>query len=328
MELVLAGAKLQGCREIITAGGLGSHHILAAAALGGRQGFRVIGLFFCQPVTERVKKNLLLEKKFGTEMHFVRDYPGLAGGYLRFYLREKLSGNKPLLLMPGGSNPLTTIGYINCMVEIQDQLETMALAEPEAVFAAAGTGGTAAGLLAGLALGGSGTSLHAVRVVQPAILRAKRISGLASGALARLAGYEPGINAAPASVLGRKLYLEDNYLGGGYGFFSEKAGEAAKMFRDLEGIELEECYTAKAAAALIDYCRRTGSGKNRRPVVFVHTAASTGHIDAAQLPKPAELPAEFQWCFSDEPRNCRCTLRRQNYSFCTAVRTAGWSWPC
>lgn len=324
LELILSAAKRRGCREIITAGGLGSHHVLVTAALGGRAGFHIVGLFFCQPVTERVKNNLLLEQAFGTEMHFVKDYYGLVRGYLRFYLARKLSGRKPLLLMPGGSSSLTTIGYINCMMEIEEQIRDMEFPEPEAIFTAAGTGGTAAGLLAGMALNRSDTKLHAVRVVQPAILNSSRISGLAAGALARLAKQDAGVKMIPSRELEQNLCLEDEYLGEGYGFSSEKTREAVKIFRDLEGIELEECYTAKAAAALLDYCSRPGSDK---PVVFVHTADSTDHAAARNLHDPLQLPDSFHWCFSDEALNCRCGLQKQNYSFCTVTRRPGWRWP-
>jgi D-cysteine desulfhydrase len=327
LELILAKAKAKGSREIITAGGLGSHHILATAALGNRSGYRVRGLFFCQPVTDHVKKNLLLNQYFGTEMHFVKDYYGLVRGYLWHYIFGLSSGKKPLLLMPGGSNSLTTIGYVNCLLEIADQLAGLKLPKPDALFAAAGTGGTAAGLLAGLQLENQFalTNLHAVRVVQPAILSKERICKLAATSLKLLARLEEQVDPVSASAMDQQLTLEDGYLGEGYGFSSPKTREACQLFNDLEGIELEECYTAKAAAALIDYCRR-GRG---RPglVIFVNTAAHPSCYNSIDLPEPAALPEAFQWCFSDEPRNCQCGLQKQNYPFCSTVSQPGWRWP-
>ncbi len=326
LELILADAEKRGCREIITAGGLGSHHVLATAALGKEYGFRVIGLFFCQPVTERVKENLLLEHSFGTEMHFVKDYPGLVFGYIRFYINSSMAGRKPLLLMPGGSNDLSTIGYVNCVLEIQEQLKSSGTPEPAAIFTAAGTGGTAAGLLAGLALCSTGTKLHAVRVVRPEILPASRITGLASGALNRLAQQNIKAAAIEQGSLDGRLELETDYLGSGYGFTTKKASEAIKLFRELEGIELEECYTAKAAAALIDYCGRTRQ-IDGRPVIFIHTASTTHPRAGKKLPEPEALPAAFRWCFKDEARRCRCSLQKQNKSFCAAISQPGWRWP-
>ena len=326
LELILADASRRGCRDIITAGGLGSNHVLATAALSKESGFKVIGLFFCQPVTARVRENLLFVHSFGTEMHFVKDYPGLVLGYIRFYLSSSIAGRKPLLLMPGGSSDLSTIGYINCVLEIYEQLEAAKLEEPAAIFTAAGTGGTAAGLLAGLALRRSEAKLHAVRVVRPEILSANRITGLAAGALARLAKEKIGIAPIDRQQLEDRLELEKDYLGPGYGFTTEKALEAIKLFRELEGIELEECYTAKAAAALIDYCRANGQAR-RGPVIFINTASST-HTRAGEiLSGPEALPAGFRWCFSDEGRRCRCSLQKQNKPFCAAISQPGWRWP-
>jgi len=326
LELILAKANRKGCREIITAGGLGSHHILATAALGSRAGYRVRGLFFCQPVTDHVKKNLLLDQYFGTEMHFVKDYFGLVRGYLWHYFSGLAFGKKPLLLMPGGSNRLTTIGYVNCLLEIADQLAGLEQPIPDALFTAAGTGGTAAGLLAGLQLENrlTLTNLHAVRVVQPEILSKKRICKMAAASLKLLASLERQIVPLQASALDQRLILEDGYLGEGYGFSSDKTREACQLFKELEGIELEACYTAKAAAALIDYCRRERG--RRGLVIFVNTAAHPSCYNGIDLPEPAALPEAFRWCFSDTPRNCHCGLQKQNYPFCSAVSRPGWRW--
>lgn len=327
LELILAHAKKRGCREIITAGGLGSNHILATAALGREVGLNVVGLFFCQPVTEKVRRNLLLEHSFGTEMHFVKDYFGLVRGYLQHYLSRSLAKRKPLLLMPGGSSNLSTIGYINCLLEIDEQLHTMNLPEPEAIFCAAGTGGTAAGLLAGLNFRNiSVTTLHAVRVVRPSILPPSRITGLAAGALNYLASRGIPVEDARAHQLKRQLYLEESFAGEGYGFSTVDAKEAAKIFLELEGIELEECYTAKAAAALITYCRSQDAG-GENPVIFIHTASASHNPSDHELPDPKDLPDDFQWCFSDEARHCHCSLQKQNNSFCTVISRPGWHWP-
>jgi len=327
LELILARAKEEGRRVIITAGGLGSHHVLATAALGKQFGFHTIGLFFCQPVTERVRHNLLLEHNYGTEMHFVKDYFGLIIYYFRFYLEHLARGRKPLLLMPDGSDSLSTLGYLNCLLEIQEQLKDLCLPEPEAIFTAAGTGGTAAGLLAGLSLCGlKKTKLHAVRVVRPSILPPTRILRLAKGAISYLAKNGAKTNNINLEQLGENLHLEKDFAGEGYGFSTAEAKEAVTLFRELEGIELEECYTAKAAAALIAYCRDSHDGEEGT-VIFVHTASTTHNNPGRKLPDPKELPAAFQWCFSNEARQCRCGLQKQNSSFCRAISQPGWHWP-
>lgn len=325
LELIFADALRRGCKEIVTAGGLGSHHVLAVAALGSELNLNTTGLFFCQPVTEHVRQNLLLERSFGTQMHFVRDYTGVAAAYLKCCFGGRLTpGRRPYLLMPGGSGTLSTLGYLNAALELQVQLQEQDRPDPEAIFVAAGTGGTAAGLLAGTALAGMDTVLHAVRVVGRSVLKRSRITGLARRTLQLLAhrGVDTG---AAIRGLDRRLHLEEGYLGEGYGFNTAQSAEALRLFREQDGITLEGCYTGKAAAAALDYCRRRDPGSSR-PIVFVHTASST-HLQAVKtLPAPADLPPDFQWCFNGNVCRRRCGLRKRNLAFCKIAETENWSW--
>lgn len=319
LELILADARRRRKKEIITAGGLGSHHVLATAALGGEVGLPTRGLFFCQPINAHVRANLQLEHAYGTKMHFVRDYAGLVRGYLGLYLSGLARGRAPYLLLPGGSSPFSTLGYLNCALELQRQLNEQGLPEPAAIFVAAGTGGSAAGLLAGLALAGMETTLYAVRVVHPSLLKPAGIVKLAGRALNLLASWGLDTGHAADTLAGR-LRLEGGYLGEGYGFTTSVAAAALELITELTGISLEGCYTGKALAALIDYCRG-GTGADRsRPVIFINTYSSTHH-DPEAVQDYHALPPEFWWCFEAAPRQCRCGLMKQNRSFCEAVHS-------
>lgn len=294
LELILADVRRKGFREVITSGGLGSHHILAVAALGREVGLRTTGLFFSQPVNEHVQKNLLLEVEFGAEMHYVRNYLGVALNYLRYYLARRLNPRrKTYLLMPGGSNALSSLGYIGAVVELEQQLREEGLPDPDALFVAAGTGGTAAGLLAGIALTGMETKLHAVRVVPPVLLGRKKIVGLARSSL-KLLGRRGVDTGEAVRRLESRLYLEEGYLGEGYGFATAEADAAMSCFRE-NGIRLEGCYTGKAAAACLDYCDRKEGASGT--VLFMHTASTT-HQECERAELEPKLPPEFRWCFS------------------------------
>lgn len=50
------------------------------------------------------------------------------------------------------------------------------------------------------------------------------------------------------------------------------------MFAELEGILLDPVYSGKAAAGLIDYCRKGRFRKGER-VVFLHTGGSAALFD-------------------------------------------------
>ncbi len=324
LELILADARRKGKREIITAGGLGSHHVLASAALGREVGLSTIGLFFCQPFTDHVRTNLLLECSFGTQMHFVKDYTGLVGGYLKTYVSRLLSGHAPYLLLPGGSSALSTLGYINCALELKSQLTEQGLPDPAAVFVAAGSGGSAAGLLAGMALAKMDSKLQAVRVVLPTILKPSRLLGLARKSLGLLSSLGVDIGDA-ARTLPHRLHIEGGYLGEGYGFCTPEAENALKQVSELEGIPLEGCYTGKAMAALLDYCRNQANRKqNPRPVVFINTFSSTHQAPEDTSTDIKNLPPEFSCLFEGKARRCHCGLKKINRSFCEEVHEGTW----
>jgi 1-aminocyclopropane-1-carboxylate deaminase/D-cysteine desulfhydrase-like pyridoxal-dependent ACC family enzyme len=67
-----------------------------------------------------------------------------------------------------------------------------------------------------------------------------------------------------------EFFVDDSYIGDGYGRSSPLSLEAEKLFLETEGILLDPVYTNKAAAALIDYCRN-GVFKPEDNVLFWHT---------------------------------------------------------
>ncbi len=316
LELLFADVRRRGKNTIITAGGLGSHHVLAAGALGRELGLETVGLFFCQPINEHVQANLLLDKKFGTRMFFVRDYKGVAWEYLRHYMSIlKNEKQAPYILLPGGSTPLSTLGYINAVLEMQTQLKEKGLPDPGAIFVAGGTGGTAAGLLAGVHLAQMQTVVHAVQVVPSVVLNHKRVVKLAFRALLHLSSLGVDVNEKSAN-LAPQLVIDDNYLGDGYGFPTPEGKEAVSSFFNYENIELENCYTGKAAASLMDYCRGETVEKER-PVIFVNTYSSTHEKPEPELFKNVAeiMPEEFLWCFEGGPCRRPCKLNEEK-RFC------------
>ena len=318
LELILADVKRRGKKTIITIGGLGSHHILATAALARDMGMETIGLFFCQPVNDHVRSNLLLNKRFGAKMRFAKDYPGVAKELLIQSLLVFLRDFRlPYLLVPGGSTAFSTIGYINAVFELKKQLQEEKLPEPKAIFVPAGSGGTVAGLLAGIALAGMDTILYGVQVVPDPVLSPARVKGLAKGALRYLEKKGVNVTDAAEKISGKHFRLLKDYLGSGYGFSTTGASKAIETFNELDNIRLEGCYTGKAAAAFMDYCRRN-AGPHARPVIFFNTYSSTHKYPQKEkfTEEAKELPQEFHWCFNEKPQNCSCGLKKANRHYC------------
>ncbi len=346
---------------VVTAGGLGSNHVVATAALAARAGFETRGLLYCQPVTAHVRRNLLAGAALGADLRFVRDYPGLVTGYVAALAKGvSKRARPPLLIMPGGSSPLSSVGYANAVLEMVGQLRAMGERDPAAIFVPAGTGGTAAGLLAGVTLAGLETTVVAVRVVAPGLLGEAKIRGLAQRTLGLLSHLDPDIawriteNAirdlrAPGA--GGRLEMEGGFLGEAYGFATDEARAAVGLAAHAVGLDLETTYTGKALAALLAAGRErsrapvggppagaTGKAAPPRPwvrqaleghpVIFVNTYSSVDPAGIAIGAEPPELvarlPESLRWCFNGEPvRGCRCALAAQNRRFCQTVAVTG-----
>lgn len=362
LELLLAKAKAGKRRLVVTSGGLGSNHVVATAALAAAVGLRTRGLLFCQPVTSHVRRNLLAGVALGADLRWVRDYPGVVAGYLRAIIEGLVGdGRLPYVLMPGGSNALSSVGYANAVLEMVEQLRAAGQPDPAAVFLPGGTGGTAAGVLAGVALAGLDTTVVAVRVVAPGLLPEPKIRDLATAALGLLARLEPGIGRrlAKTGALGRLakagagglFALEGGYLGEAYGFATEEGRAAVDLARETEGLKLETTYTGKTLAALLAWGRgaagRDASGPGPvdrapapqwleraargRPVVFLNTYSAADPAGVGVGTEPAELvarlPGPLRWCFDRFKRDCHCALAGQCGRFCEVVRSRdGWDW--
>lgn len=143
----------------------------------------------------------------------------------------------------GGTDPVTTLGYVNAALELGEQVRRGECPEPDAIFVAAGSCGSAAGLALGLPLAGLRSKLFAVRIAP--LGRMRRIVGLAVQCAWLLDLKEVPI--APLEVL--------TDFNGGYARPIPAAVEAERKFRDA-GLVVDTSYTAKSGAAALAYAKR------------------------------------------------------------------------
>jgi D-cysteine desulfhydrase len=219
----------------------------------------------------------------GADLH----YGGtLTGAALRTLVALTRHPGTQLIPM-GGSSPLGVLGFIDAGLELADQIEQGALPEPERLYVALGTGGTAAGLAVGLALAGLRTRVVGVLVTDRGTLQPNRrlvewLARRAARLLAR-AGAEPG-------RLELRLEIETGFRGAGYGHPTPACVEAVERAAQEEGLRLETTYTGKALAALI---ARESGGVD--PVLFWNTYA--GVDPELELPDWSALPRPFHRFF-------------------------------
>jgi D-cysteine desulfhydrase len=167
----------------------------------------------------------------------------------------RLTGGRRVRWIPaGGSSALGALGHANAAVELADQLARTSARAPDTLVVPLGSGGTAAGLMLGLALAGLPTRVVGVRVVPRVVANRRRVMRLARAAAARF-GELAGV-AAP-EIDDERLVVEQAQYGGAYARETDASRAALALVRAAGGPSLEGTYSAKALAAALARARTT-----------------------------------------------------------------------
>ena len=271
LEWLLADARGRGKRTIITGGALGTNHGLACAMFARRLGMRTVLVLVPQPCTEHVRRQLGRMRESGAELHFARGVRwafALTAWLMLRHSTPRLS--PPYLLLPGGSVPLGCVGYVAAAFELADQVAAGEVPEPSHVVVALGSGGTAAGLFAGLKLAGLRSRVVCILVNDLIRVDERTVTTLARRTLRLL--RKRGATIPRLEVSSADLKLERGWLGAGYGHPTAEAERAIDLLAEREAVVLDPVYTAKAVAALLELNRRGDFGPG--PVLYWHTYGS------------------------------------------------------
>jgi D-cysteine desulfhydrase len=265
LEWLLADARRRGARTVITGGAIGTNHGLAVARYAADLGMRTVLILVPQPEDDYVRAQLAAIRETGAVLRFAGGpVRGLAVGLRELAAHLASDPSPPYFMPPGGATPRGCVGYVCAGLELGRQVREGDLPEPERLLVAAGTGGTAAGILLGMRLAGLRTRLVAVLVNDVTPVKAKTIAGLANrtAMFLRRAGAQVPAFAFDA----RDVELRRDWLGGGYGHATAEGSDAIERFA-AAGVRLEPVYTAKAGAAALALREEEGSG----PLLYWHT---------------------------------------------------------
>jgi 1-aminocyclopropane-1-carboxylate deaminase/D-cysteine desulfhydrase-like pyridoxal-dependent ACC family enzyme len=257
LDRLIPYALEHGKKRIVTVGAVGSHHVLATAVHASRAGLLVEAAVVPQPRTEHVERNLRVDLALGAKLHPARSYAGAA---LSMIVRARPS---TYLVPMGGSNVVGSLGYVDAAYELAAQVKAGALPEPDVIIVTVGSGGTAAGLVAGLALSGLSTRVIGIVVAAPVWFVSYWTRRLVRAVYARAGGRDP-------AALGGRLELLTTELGAGYGEPTEAGKRAKAIAHDAAGLSLDLTYTAKCFAGALE-CVRSARFQN---VLYWHTLSS------------------------------------------------------
>lgn len=286
LEYLLGHARELGARALVTAGAVGSHHVFATALYGREQGLETYAAVTPQPYHRHVEEQLRAQLAVGAHLYPAENLRAVARRMAELALRLRFWGRRPYVVPLGGSNAYGTLGYVNAGLELAAQIDAGLCPDFDAVYVAAGTSATVAGLALGLIAGGVKTRVVAVRVLNRLFAHRGRIGRLMAQAEALLRGHEARFPSGVARALA-SVQIDARELGRGYGLPTPGSAAALKLAVG-DGLTLDETYTSKAFASLV---REAGAERRGQKLLFWNTLSSASL--APYLEQVSEAPERF-----------------------------------
>lgn len=263
IDYLMMDAQVRGVDTIIAIGGVQSNFCRIVAAAGAVKNIDVHLVLGGIP-SAVPNGNLFLDGLFGATIHHVHSGDWREWENHAALIEEKLTaqGKKVDALPIGGSTAIGALGYVQAMNEIMEDAIRMGV-RFDIIVHATSSGGTQAGLLVGKAITGWDGLIMGVAVAKHSNILQDEILDLATKT-----GKVFGVGIERPDIL-----VDDAHVGEGYAKRTQQAEEAIELFARKEGILLDHVYTGKAAAALIEYCRK-GKFTQEQNILFVHTGGS------------------------------------------------------
>jgi D-cysteine desulfhydrase family pyridoxal phosphate-dependent enzyme len=255
LEYLLAEAREQGAKTLITAGAVQSNHCRQTVAAASRFGMDCILVLFGDP-PDPPDANHLLHYLLGAQVVMTqRDLVEMK--LAEVFQVAAAEGKKPYLIPYGGSNPTGAMGYVNAMLELTHQNTDAGW-----IVFPSSSGGTQAGMLVGARLSGFSGKILGISVDET--------SQALTAHVAELATQTAAFIGKDWTFAASEVLVNDAYTGEGYAVMGEPEIEAIQLFAEREALLLDPVYTGRAGAGLIDLIRN-GFFNETDTVLFWHT---------------------------------------------------------
>jgi D-cysteine desulfhydrase family pyridoxal phosphate-dependent enzyme len=270
LEFLVGDARRAGATALVTTGAVQSNHArmtVAAARLAGMRASLVLTADCADPETQG---NLLLDKLMGADVHFVNGSDPVSGASpdaAEAALIEQVmhdlrrAGERPYLVVLGGSCRVGTLGYVQFTRELVGQLKAMNRS-PGFLYYASGSRGTQAGLELGARI--FGAPYRCVGIAVSGGEPEKRLKA------ARIANEAAESLGSSVRLDADDLVTDQDYYGTAYGVPTPEGIEAIRLLASTEAIFLDPVYTSKGMAGLIAHIR-SGRIDPAQTIIFLHT---------------------------------------------------------
>ncbi len=263
LDFLVGDAIAKGATTLVTRGA--SSFSRNAAAAGRVHGLEV-HVVIEGKASEHNHASRRLFAQLEATLHYVTDAGPRAVQTISEELVEELRGQGKVVyeLHPGGSDEVGALGYLRVFDQIVRHTESTGIHFGK-ILLATGSTATQVGLVLGQAITGYDTQIVGIAISQKSAIQRERVLELA-----RTTARMLGVEFDESSVV-----TDDRFFGEGYAIASEAGTNAAKLFAKLEGVLLDPVYTAKAAAALIEYGRSEPPEPDGN-LLFIHTGGNAG----------------------------------------------------
>jgi 1-aminocyclopropane-1-carboxylate deaminase len=244
----LEEARLKEATTLLTFGGAFSNHLYASAAAGAFTGFETIGIVRGENPGIAKSSTLQFCEEQGMKLHYVSREEYKLRNSEDYLTKIKEQFGQPFIIPEGGTSQWALKGVQELTEEVNLQLSQ----PPDYYAVAAGTGGTAAGILS-----------SGARVLAFSVLKG---GGFLEEEILNLTGQNNKENRL-------KLFTEYHFKG--YAKYTPELIDFIISFKNLHGIQLEQVYTAKMLFGLYDLIEK-GYFKEGSSIVAVHTGGLQG----------------------------------------------------
>jgi D-cysteine desulfhydrase len=241
-EFLLGSAQQRGQKKLIVHGDVESHTVQACGLLGRQAGFQVQAVVF--PYRNQSFETPELDRLTAAGVRIHRRGSMLATVLYAHWLGWRTGA---WVVPLGASTAVATLGHVSAALELLEQLRQERRGQPKRIYIPFATGGSVAGLLIGLALGGGATQVVAVQTVERIIANRRRLCQLVRATLALLGR---GGDAYERCMEHLEM-IDGRYLGSGYRDVP-KPTESAIAVAARQDLQLEPAFSGKAFAALLD----------------------------------------------------------------------------
>lgn len=269
LEYLVGDALKHGADVLVTMGAIQSNHARQTAAAAARNGLGCV-LLLTDSVANRgeayrTSGNWLLDRVFGAQIQLLPSGEDSSAVAAETMARLAAQGRTPYFIPVGGSNALGSLAYRDALQEMVAQAGKQGC-DVDHIVLATGSGGTHAGILAGVEDAGLSCRVQGFSVSRSA----EQARAIVSGLVQDIFSLEGRPRSAMAS-----LEIDDSQVGPGYGQPTAAMIEAVELVARTEGILLDPVYTGKAMAGLLARVR-SGAFAPDETVVFWHTGGAPG----------------------------------------------------